>query len=61
MPRDKGGEWRSVLEVDLHPFTTSIGCVPSRKSDEFGSDSSPLMVRAHLWIKKEGVVAPVPR
>ena len=56
----EGRESLGVLEVDLHPFTTSIGCVPRRKSDQFGSDASPLMVRTHLWIEKKGVVAAVP-
>ena len=31
----EGRESLGVLEVDLHRFTTSIGCVPRRKSDQF--------------------------
>lgn len=59
LPIDPSGPFPST--GDLGPPTHDCSGGVGRQPDQLGADASSLVVRAHLRIEQEGVVASVPR
>jgi len=50
-----------LLEVDVKPLATSLLGVPGGMADKRGGNAPPLILTGDLGVKKEGVIASIPR